>query len=365
MHLVAVNAGADVSGAEGVLISLLRHARSRGDRVTLVCPPGALPEKLAGEVEHVSLDIHRLGRSRGWRRKCEILQLPLRWARTGWKLRRISRGADVLLSNSTFALPVLGMAFPGFRRGRRPRISWLVHDTITSRKQRFVLRLGAHALDVAVAVSEVTAASVRRLVPTTLVRPNGVVIPERPRGATLTDPARPVVGILAVLTSWKGQDVLLEAIAQLPGVHLEIAGTAFPGSGDFEGQLRERAAAPDLAGRVRFLGHVHRDEVFPRWDLLISASTSPEAGPLGVLEAMAAGVPVIATDHGGAAEYLSGGAGVLVPPGDPAALAGAIRQLLQDAAARQSCREQARARAVAKHDLLDTVPRMLAALTDG
>lgn len=367
MHLVAVNAGADVSGAERVLIDLLRHARSQGHRVTLACPEGALPEQLADEVEHVALGINRLGRTRGWRRRLEILQLPLNWFRVGRQLRRISRDADALISNSTFALPAIGMAFPRhrFRGGNSPWISWLVHDTITSRKQRAVLRLGAPALDVAVAVSEVTAESVRPMVSNALVRPNGVIIPAEPRGGVETNPTQPVVGILAVLTSWKGQDVLLEAMVHLPGVQLEIAGAAFPGSEDFEQQLRDRAAAPDLAGRVSFLGHVHRDEVFPRWDVLISASTSPEAGPLGVLEAMAAGVPVIATDHGGAAEYLRGGAGVLVPPGDPEALAAAIEKLLQDRDGMRACREQARARVLAKHDLAETVPRMLGALISG
>ena len=144
--------------------------------------------------------------------------------------------------------------------------------------------------------------------------PNGVRIPATATGATATDPSHPVIGILAVLAAWKGHDVLLEAVARIPEVTLEIAGTAFPGSEDWERQLRERAARPDLAGRVRFLGHTDPETVFPRWDLIVSASTSPEAGPLGVLEAMAAGVPVLGTAHGGTAEYLADGVGRLVPP---------------------------------------------------
>ncbi|MGP6175225.1 glycosyltransferase family 4 protein [Corynebacterium sp. A21] len=375
MHLIAVNAGADVSGAERVLVDLLRHAVSQGDRVTLVCPEGALPDLLSGQVEHVPVALNRLGRAKGLRRWGEILQLPLTWWRVGRKLRRLSAGADALISNSTFALPAIGMAYPGrsLRRRSAPWVSWLVHDTIQSGKQRMVLRLGAPALDVAVAVSEVTAASVRPMLGKVggqsggkvVVRPNGVVVPAQLTGTTRARKGAPVVGILAVLTSWKGQDVLLEAVARLPEVSLEIAGTVFPGSEDFEAQLRSRAAAPDLAGRVRFLGQVDRAEVFPRWDLLISASTAPEAGPLGVLEAMAAGVPVIATDHGGAAEYLRDGAGTLVAPGDAVALAEAIRELLADPNRVREQRAKARSVILERHDLRDTLPKMLAALTHG
>ena len=123
------------------------------------------------------------------------------------------------------------------------------------------------------------------------------------------------------------------------------------------------ALEPDLAGRVRFLGHADPAEVFPRWDLIVSASTSPEAGPLGVLEAMAAGVPVLGTGHGGTAEYLAGGSGRLVPPGDVDALAEAMRELIHDPDGRARLRDRARQVAERDHDLTTTLPRMLEALT--
>lgn len=71
-----------------------------------------------------------------------------------------------------------------------------------------------------------------------------------------------------------------------------------------------------------------------RWAIAVLASVLPEAGPLGVLESMAAGLPVVATDLGGAAEYLSDGVGVLVAPGDPAALAHALSNLIANPARR-------------------------------
>ena len=74
------------------------------------------------------------------------------------------------------------------------------------------------------------------------------------------DPA--IVGCIALLTSWKGHDVLLEAVARLPAVELELVGGTFPKDAAYAERLRARASEPDLAGRVRFLGHV--DDVLAR-----------------------------------------------------------------------------------------------------
>lgn len=367
MHIVVVNAGADVSGAERVLIDLVERAVRQGHSVSLLSPPGELPDALGPTVHHVPVPLRRLGGQRGWRRVRAVAALIQSWWRTARRLRRSGRGAGAVIVNSTFALPAVGLAFPfqSLRADQIPRVSWLVHDTIHSCKQQAAVRLGAHALTAAVAVSEVTGASVRPLVRLTVIRPNGVVIPKEMVRGTARDSRQPIVGILAVLTEWKGQDVLLEAIAKLPDVELEIAGATFPGSEVFERQLKERAAQADLVERVRFLGHVDKGEVFPRWDVLVSSSTSPEAGPLGVLEAMAYGVPVVATDHGGAAEYLRGGVGLLVPPGDAPALAVAIRTLLDDPAEAARLRETARAVVLERHDMAVTAPRMLETLIHG
>lgn len=366
-HLVFVNAGAEVSGAERVLRDLVDLAVARGDSVTLVCPDGPLTSLMSAPVAHVSAPLVRLSGARGLQRVREVAGLPVLWARSAPVLRSVARDADALIVNSTFALPAVGLAFLRHRRrGAGPVISWLVHDTITSLKQRVVVRLGGHALSRAVAVSEVTGDSVRPLLGragTVRVQANGVEIP-----AEMPEPARAAtgggtIGILAAITPWKGHDVLLEALALLPDTRLEIAGAAFPGSGEFEAQLRARAAQPDLAGRVSFLGHVDKQDVLPRWNVLVSASTSPEAGPLGVLEAMAHGVPVVATDHGGAAEYLRDGAGVLVPPAEAQALADGIRRVLADPGYAAQLRATARARVVEKHDVESTRHLMLEALS--
>jgi glycosyltransferase involved in cell wall biosynthesis len=122
-------------------------------------------------------------------------------------------------------------------------------------------------------------------------------------------------------------------------VVLELAGGAFPKDAEYVASLRRRAAQPDLAGRVRFLGHLDDPvEQMRQWWVVVTPSVDPEAGPLVVLEAMSIGVPVVATNHGGPVEVV-GQAGLLVPPGDPEALAGAIRALLEDPALRRRCSE--------------------------
>jgi glycosyltransferase involved in cell wall biosynthesis len=193
-----------------------------------------------------------------------------------------------------------------------------------------------------------------------VVAHNGVRWPVPALGGDVHRP--PVVGMLALLTPWKGHAVLLDAIATLPDVHLELAGGNFPSDAPYVDELRARAARPDLAGRVRFLGHVDPAAAMADWDVVVSASVLPEAGPLNVLEAMSYGMPVIGSDHGGTSEFLADGAGVLHPPGDVAALAAAIRRVLDDDALRRSVGERARAYVAAHHDATVTVPAMLHAL---
>ena len=141
----------------------------------------------------------------------------------------------------------------------------------------------------------------------------------------------PVVGVNAMLTSWKGQDVLLDAVARLDvPVQVELMGGRFPRDDAFVEALQRRAAQSDLVGRVTFVGHVADPLARMRtWTVAVSSSVGPEAAPLNVLEAMSIGLPMVATGHGGTPEVL-GGAGLLVPPGDPAAMAAALRRLLTE-----------------------------------
>jgi glycosyltransferase involved in cell wall biosynthesis len=258
--------------------------------------------------------------------------------------------------NSVFALPALRLAAPP------GGVGWLVHDAMTTGVQRVVIAASKAAVRVAVACTQAAAAPVRGLGLDVVTVPYGVRWPVVPLAGALHQP--PVVGMLALLTPWKGHRVMLDALAQLPGVTAEFAGGRFPGDAGYVEELERLAQRPELAGRVRFLGHVDPESAMAGWDILVSASVSPEAGPLSVLEAMSHGLPVVATDHGGPTEFLRDGVGVLVPPDDPHALAAAISSVLTDDVRRQHMSQDGQRRIAAEHDIAVTLPALLRALTD-
>ena len=172
--------------------------------------------------------------------------------------------------------------------------------------------------------------------------------------------------MLAAITDWKAQDVLIDAVSLIDpavlDIEVELAGAVFPGSQAYADSLHERVDARGVANRVRFLGHVNPDDVFARWDLLVSASRLPEAGPLGVLEAMAHKVPVIATNLGGSADYLRDGRGLLIPPDDAEALAQALQQFFADPSTARRMSENGYEAVMREHDLSRTIPNMLEVL---
>ncbi len=346
-----------VSGAEKVLLDLIEQARSTGHDVVVACPSGRLADSLPTGSRHIAIRPLGLGGERGSARVLAAVRLMYRWLDAGRTLRRTARADGThTVVNSLFALPVARLAGP--KRGA----SWLVHDTMTSAKQRAVVALSRPAVRVAVAVSDATAAPLRDANVPVVVSHNGVRWPVSALGGELHDP--PVVGMLALLTPWKGHRVLLDAASELPDIRVELAGSSFPGDADYVAELTARANEPDLAGRVEFLGHVDPESALARWDVVVSASTSPEAGPLSVLEAMSHGLPVVGTDHGGTSEFLADGAGILVPPGDSEALATALREVLQDGDLRRRVAEAARTRVRTEHDLSRTLPELLRRLIE-
>lgn len=157
----------------------------------------------------------------------------------------------------------------------------------------------------------------------------------------------PVLGAVSRLAPMKGLEHLLDALpglrAEYPQIRLRIAG-----DGGLKEDLHRRASALGLDGSVEFLGHVQDMKTFyGSIDLLVLPSIHTEGLPLVVLEAMAAGLPVVATTVGGTPEVVRDGReGLLVPPGNSAALADAIGRLLADAPLRRRLGECARRRVV-------------------
>jgi glycosyltransferase involved in cell wall biosynthesis len=140
----------------------------------------------------------------------------------------------------------------------------------------------------------------------------------------------PLIGTAVVFRPQKAVEVLLEAHARLlrtmPDVHLVIAG-----EGPTRAEIQRRARELSLDGRVHFLGHRDDVDAILRSLDVAALSSDFEGSPLFVLECMANGTPIVATAVGGIPQMvLDGETGVLVPPRDPEALAGAIEHLLVD-----------------------------------
>lgn len=155
------------------------------------------------------------------------------------------------------------------------------------------------------------------------------------------------------LAEKKGVDVLLEAVAQVPDASLTILG-----DGPDRAALEARASALAVADRVTFLGRRPKDDVLAEMRVAvavvipsrIAADGDMEGTPVVLAEAMGAGVPVVASDIAGMAECIDDRVtGLLVPPGDVAALADALRTIVDgDIDLRQLASE---AMAAAERDL--------------
>jgi glycosyltransferase involved in cell wall biosynthesis len=178
--------------------------------------------------------------------------------------------------------------------------------------------------------------------PRARVIPDGLAIEPRraPREAAraalgLADDA-PVIAVLGRITGWKGQDVLVRALAEpelsARGAVALIAGAAWPGAKERASAVRDLALTLGVEDRVHFAGF--RDDVenvYGAADIVTVPSTAPDPLPGAAIEAAAAGCAVVASAHGGLPEIISDRrTGRLVAPGDPSALARTAAELLDD-----------------------------------
>ena len=161
-------------------------------------------------------------------------------------------------------------------------------------------------------------------------------------------PGHRLLCVAAVIPA-KGHDVLLEALARVarPGWVCDCVGSLERDPGFVE-HLRCRATELGIADRVRLLGPLTGtalENAYAGADLLVTATRGETYGMV-VTEALAHGIPVLATRVGGLPEALGhtprgGRPGLLVPPDDPVALAGAIEQWLGDPRLRRHLRDAA------------------------
>ncbi|MFP5364789.1 MAG: glycosyltransferase [Thermoleophilia bacterium] len=148
-----------------------------------------------------------------------------------------------------------------------------------------------------------------------------------------------VVAILGRISSWKGQDVLIRALAELgdDSAIVLIAGDPWKGEERRLADLHALARSLGVADRVRFAGfRPDVENVYGAADVVAVPSTQPDPLPNSALEAAAAGCCVVAADHGGLPEILADAVtGRLVPAGDAHALGRALAELRADPAGRE------------------------------
>ena len=166
-------------------------------------------------------------------------------------------------------------------------------------------------------------------------------------------PSAPTIGYLARMCRDKGLDTLVEAFAQLkergapPGLRLRVAGVQLREDQPFVEEQRERLRQADCLGDVDFLPNIDRAQKLDFLRSLTAFSVPARYGEsfgLYLLEAMAAGVPVVQPRHAAFPEILDAtGGGLLCPPEDPAALADALLELLNDPAHATRLGERGRA----------------------
>lgn len=228
---------------------------------------------------------------------------------------------------------------------------------------RLTAPLADRVICVSQAVAEYAVAAIGLPPDQLAVIPNGVPLEdfeplpprEQARAALDLPAAGPLIGTASRAHPVKGLDVLLEAFSSLsqdfPAARLAIAG-----DGPQLPALERRAARLGCERRVTFLG---RRQDVPLFLAALDAFALPsfhEGLPNAALEAMAAGLPVVASRVGGMPEAVEDGVtGFLVPPGDPRALAGALGRLLADPALARRLGEAARQRVARLYPLSRTV----------
>lgn len=254
--------------------------------------------------------------------------------------------------------------------GRRPMVLTYQSDIV---RQRFLGRLWAPGLrrvlahaDRVLATSPAYARSspfLRRVADHVEIVPLGIetgrfaAIERRPEALEVGREGR--VLFVGRLRYYKGLDVLLDAMARLTGARLAIVG-----DGPMGPELGARARRLGLEDRIEWAGDVSEAGLLTelaRADVFVLPSTArSEAYGLAMVEAMAAGLPVVSTELGTGTSWVNqdGITGLVVPAGQPEPLAAAVRRLLEDAELRRRMGEAARSRAVGALDARVMIDRV-------
>lgn len=352
MRIVHTEASCGWGGQEIRILEEARGLIARGHQVVVLCPAES---KIYAE---------------GPRRGVPTEALPIRYKRLGgwWALRRWLAGheADVVNTHSSADTWLAALACKTLRRPpplvRTRHISAPIPQSATSRwlYARAVCQVVTTGEDLRLQVMRETGVAPERIrsIPTGVDMnrycPGDAALRRRELGLPAD---KLLLGIVATLRSWKGHEHLLAALARLARDDVLLV---VVGDGPQRARLEALAAAPDLAGRVRFVGQ--QQDVAPWFqalDLAVLPSYANEGVPQSLIQAMACGIPVVSTPVGAIGELVQDGdTGRLVPPADPVALAAAIADLLDRPEERARLAGNGLARVRARHGLDRMVERM-------
>ncbi|MBL4771145.1 MAG: glycosyltransferase [Planctomycetes bacterium] len=360
-RILFLHPSSDLYGADRTLLDLVSSLPGQGFEVCVALPcEGPLSEALrqlsiqvrVGPLGVVAMgDLSPLG----------LVRLAFAIPAGAMFVRKLARTfrPDIIHTNTMI---VLGGAL-GARLARAKHL-WHIHEIPTSPSwlAGFGARLFHFLADQVVWNSEATGHAFLRhhhgLIRKATVIHNGIdanrlqPMPSRTTARELLGwPANaPIALVIGRINSWKGQSLAVDSLALLseshPNLHLAFVGSHPEGQERYEKELRAHAVRSGVEDRI--LWHKFSPQVaqfYAAADFLVLPSTRPEPFGLVVLEAFAAGLPVIASAHGGPMEIVRPGKdGLLFEPGSAQALAASMAELLECAEVRKVMGQQARDR---------------------
>ena len=344
-RVLFVDHTASLGGAQLALLRLVAALdRRRFDLRVILFSDGPLAEKLrqAGAVVDIlplSKSIATTSRHAAGKSLWNIGTI-LTIARYVFRLARLMRTmkVDLVHTNSLKSDLIGGIA--ALLAGKT--LIWHIHDRIagdympvwTARALRLLAMKMPHRL-IANSQSSLQALEPYPVATCDVIFP-GVELADFSPVKVVKDDSHPIVGIVGRLSPTKGQDIFLRAVPAVlrrhANVRFHIIGSAMFNDASYETELRMLTESLGISAAVEFVGFV--DDIahyLPRLSVLVHASTIPEPFGQVIIEAMAAGVPLVAVGTGGVPELvIAGVTGLLIPPADEVKLADAVCELLED-----------------------------------
>jgi glycosyltransferase involved in cell wall biosynthesis len=323
----------DTGGSERVAIEIAEGLTGAGHRALITCDGGVLTQaalRAGAEILRLPLDT----------------KSPLAIRRNAGQLARLIKAQNVDIVHAHSRAPAWSAYWAAKRTGKQFVTTY--HGTYSEnvpfkRRYNAIMAAGDRVIAVSAFIAERIRARHPDIGEKLFVIPGGVDPVKFDPAAVLGDRAvrlaqhwrlplgAPTIMLPGRLTGWKGQMNAITALASLrhKDAVLMLVGSD-QGRERYTQSLIAHAAALGVADRLRLAGHVEdMPAAMMLADIVLNASTNPEAFGRTIVEAQAMARVVIAADHGGARETIRDGeTGLLFPPGDDGALAAAIDRVL-------------------------------------